>query len=104
MTVSSRWSSTHPARTPPHAPWCTSAGANSSARWRSSTTARGSPRARRSEQKSGPAGRVNTEHKPGVGDHITLGGREFIVLEIVDLMPARGEFHFLHATLRPTPV
>ena len=50
-----------------------------------------------------PGAILNTEHKPAVGDHITLGSREFIVLEIVDLMPARGEFHFLHATLRPAP-
>jgi len=50
-----------------------------------------------------PGAILNTENKPVVGDHITLGGREFIVLEIVDLMPARGEFHFLHATLHPAP-
>jgi len=52
---------------------------------------------------SHPGAILNTDRKPTVGDHITLGGREFILVEIVDLMPARGEFHFLHATLRPAP-
>ena len=52
---------------------------------------------------SNPGAILNTDHRPAVGDHVTLGNREFIVVEVVDLMPARGEFHFLHATLRTTP-
>jgi len=26
-----------------------------------------------------------------------------VIVELIDLMPARGEFHFLHATLKPVP-
>lgn len=50
-----------------------------------------------------PGAIMNADQQPNVGDHIRLGDREFVVVEIVDLMPARGDFHFLHATLRPVP-
>jgi len=45
---------------------------------------------------------LNTDHAPKAGDQIELGGRKFIVLEVLDLIPSRGEFHYLHATVRPT--
>jgi hypothetical protein len=35
-----------------------------------------------------------------VGSRITLGNRGFVIMEVLDLIPARGDFHFLHATLR----
>ena len=50
-----------------------------------------------------PGAILNADTQPQVGDHVRLGEREFVVVEIVDLMPARGDFHFLHATLRPAP-
>ncbi|HKZ54240.1 MAG TPA: hypothetical protein VJ123_02085 [Anaerolineales bacterium] len=50
-----------------------------------------------------PGAIVNTEEKPTVGDQIQLGDRQFVIVELIDLMPARGEFHFLHATLKPVP-
>jgi hypothetical protein len=50
-----------------------------------------------------PGAILNIDQQPKVGDHVHLGEREFVVVEIVDLMPARGDFHFLHATLRPVP-
>jgi len=50
-----------------------------------------------------PGAIVNTEEKPAVGDQIRLGDRQFVIVELIDLMPARGEFHFLHATLKPAP-
>jgi hypothetical protein len=48
-----------------------------------------------------PGAILNADQPPRVGDQVTLGNRRFIVLEVVDLLPARGEFRFLHATLRP---
>lgn len=44
---------------------------------------------------------VNLEHRPGAGERVTLGDEDFIVVEVIDLMPPRGDFHFIHATCRP---
>ncbi len=44
---------------------------------------------------------MNTETKPKVGDRVTLGNETFEIVEVVDLMPARGNFHFLHVTCKP---
>lgn len=48
-----------------------------------------------------PGAILNEEKKPEIGQMVKLGAREFTVLEVVDLMPARGEFSFLHVTLEP---
>ncbi len=48
-----------------------------------------------------PGAILNADQPPRVGDQVTLGKRRFVVLEVVDLLPARGDFRFLHATLRP---
>ncbi len=48
-----------------------------------------------------PGAIMNTETKPEVGDRVTLGNETFEVVEVVDLMPARGNFHFLHVTCKP---
>jgi len=44
---------------------------------------------------------------PVVGDRIVLGEATVEVLEVMELIPPRGEFHFVHATCRlvepPTP-
>jgi hypothetical protein len=50
-----------------------------------------------------PGAILNSDHAPRIGDKIHLGKRDFEVVEVMDLIPARGDFHFLHATLRPTP-
>jgi hypothetical protein len=50
-----------------------------------------------------PGAILNVDQRPQVGDTIHLGKRAFVVVEVVDLMPARGEFRFLHATLRAQP-
>ena len=50
-----------------------------------------------------PGAIVNEEKKPEVGEKVTLGSKEFQVVEIVDLMPARGDFSFLHVTVSPVP-
>ena len=43
---------------------------------------------------------INTSERPQVGDHLTVGDLEVEVLEVMDLMPPRGDFHFLHATCK----
>ena len=48
-----------------------------------------------------PGAILNTDEAPRVGAKVKLGKREFEVVEVLDLIPARGEFHFLHATLHP---
>jgi hypothetical protein len=44
---------------------------------------------------------VNMDTPPRVGDRVTLGDETFEVTEVVDLIPPRGEFAYLHATCRP---
>jgi hypothetical protein len=44
---------------------------------------------------------VNMDSPPRVGDRVTLGDETFEVTEVVDLIPPRGEFAYLHATCRP---
>jgi hypothetical protein len=50
-----------------------------------------------------PGAIVNVDQRPGVGDRVDLGGRGFTVLEVFELIPPRGEFHFLHVTLQAEP-
>lgn len=52
---------------------------------------------------SHPGAILNADEPPRVGQSVKLGTRDFVVVEVLDLIPARGEFHFLHATLRPVP-
>jgi hypothetical protein len=50
-----------------------------------------------------PGAIVNVDERPGVGDRVDLGGRSFTVLEVFELIPPRGNFHFLHVTLQAQP-
>lgn len=47
-----------------------------------------------------PGAIANVEQPPQVGDRVTLGKYEFEIIEILELMPPRGEFSFLHATCK----
>ncbi len=47
-----------------------------------------------------PGAIVNEDEKPELGQKVTLGNKEFEVIEVVDLMPARGDFSFLHVTVK----
>lgn len=47
-----------------------------------------------------PGAILNQEKKPELGQRVTLGTKEFEVVEVVDLMPARGDFSFLHVTVK----
>jgi hypothetical protein len=48
-----------------------------------------------------PGAIVNEDQKPVVGERVKLGKDEFEVVEVLDLIPARGDFSFLHVTIRP---
>lgn len=48
-----------------------------------------------------PGAILNTESRPSRGDHVRLGSRDFVVEEVIDLIPPRGDFHYLHATVKP---
>ena len=47
-----------------------------------------------------PGAILNTDHRPVVGDRVKLGKQEFTVLEVIDLIPPRGDFQYLHVTLK----
>ncbi|MCC6905854.1 MAG: hypothetical protein IT326_08440 [Anaerolineae bacterium] len=49
-----------------------------------------------------PGAIANIEKPPQVGEKVVLGKVEFEIVEVMELMPPRGEFSFLHATCRPT--
>jgi hypothetical protein len=43
----------------------------------------------------------NLEQEPKPGDTIVLGTEKYEIVELVELMPPRGNFVYLHATCRP---
>ncbi len=43
---------------------------------------------------------INTSEMPKVGDRLKVGDLEVEVVEVMDLMPPRGDFHFMHATCK----
>jgi hypothetical protein len=47
-----------------------------------------------------PGSIANSESRPEVGDRITLGDKEFIITEVIDLH-SRGDICYVHATCRP---
>ena len=47
-----------------------------------------------------PGAIMNTESRPEKGDQVTLGSKLFTVIEAIDLIPSKGDFHYLHATLQ----
>ncbi len=50
-----------------------------------------------------PGAILNVRKRPRVGDRVELGERSFEVLEVQELIPPHGHFHFLHVTLQPAP-
>ncbi|MGD8458655.1 MAG: hypothetical protein PVF83_19945 [Anaerolineales bacterium] len=48
-----------------------------------------------------PGAILNMDEAPEVGKTISLGKEEFVILEVFELMPPRGDFFFLHATCVP---
>ncbi len=52
------------------------------------------------KERDHPGTILNTDHRPLVGDRVVLGEQEFTVLEVIDLIPPHGDFHYLHVTLQ----
>jgi hypothetical protein len=50
---------------------------------------------------SHPGAILDAETIPQVGESVTFGGQEFRIIEVMELMPSRGGFGFLHATCVP---
>ncbi|MEN8240684.1 MAG: hypothetical protein ABFS17_02090 [Chloroflexota bacterium] len=50
-----------------------------------------------------PGAIVNLSEEPKVGTSIKLGTEEFLIEEILELMPPKGDFYFLHLTCVPIP-
>ncbi len=48
-----------------------------------------------------PGGIMNHIQRPEVGDQVEIGKRAFEIIEIHEVMPPRGDFQFLHATVKP---
>jgi hypothetical protein len=48
-----------------------------------------------------PGGIMNQYEPPVAGDLVRIGLMDFEVVEIHQIMPPRGDFHFLHATVKP---
>jgi len=46
-------------------------------------------------------GAILNDGRPRVGERIRLDGEPFEVVEVIDLMPPRGEFAYVHATCEP---
>lgn len=44
---------------------------------------------------------VNLDAPPRVGDRVQLGDEMFEVVEVIDLIPPRGDFAYLHVTCLP---
>ncbi len=48
-----------------------------------------------------PGSIVNADRRPEIGERVKLGEKEYVIIEVLDLMPPRGEFHYIHVTCRP---
>jgi len=48
-----------------------------------------------------PGAIVNRDTPPRLGEVVELGGEQFEVTEVADLIPPQGDFAYLHVALRP---
>lgn len=51
-----------------------------------------------------PGAIMNMSRPPEVGEQVKLGDKLFKVVEVLNLLPPRGEFHYIHATCRSLDV
>lgn len=47
-----------------------------------------------------PGGIKNQTEKPEVGGKVLIGPKRFEIIEVVEMMPPRDDFQFLHATVK----
>ena len=50
---------------------------------------------------SQPGGIINLDHAPEVGEIFKVGSDELEILEALELIPPRGDFHYIHVTCKP---
>jgi hypothetical protein len=48
-----------------------------------------------------PGGIQNLSERPQKGEVLIVDDKEFEVIEVLEIIPPRGEFAYLHATCRP---
>lgn len=48
-----------------------------------------------------PGAIVNSDQRPQIGEIVYLGEGQFEVTEVLDLIPSRGKFSYLHVTCKP---
>ncbi len=51
-----------------------------------------------------PGAIYNQDQRPKPGDTVFLGNLKVEIVEVLDLVPPRGGFHYLHATCRSIPI
>ncbi len=44
---------------------------------------------------------LNQDKMPQKGEAVQLGNEFFEILEVLELVPPRGEFHYIHVTCHP---
>lgn len=44
---------------------------------------------------------LNQEKMPLKGERVELAGAYFEIIEVLELVPPRGDFHYIHVTCRP---
>jgi len=44
---------------------------------------------------------MNQEERPEVGERVEFAGQKFEIIEVLEIIPPRGDFAYLHATCRP---
>jgi len=47
-----------------------------------------------------PGAILNMSRAPVVGERVKLGGKTYQVVEVLNLIPPRGEFHYIHVTCK----
>lgn len=48
-----------------------------------------------------PGGIENLDKRPQVGDQLNLAGLNLEIVEVLEIIPPRGDFAYLHATCKP---
>lgn len=48
-----------------------------------------------------PGAILTQTEPPQPGDKVRLQNQQFEIVEVFDIVPPRGDFHFMHATCRP---
>lgn len=52
------------------------------------------------KESSQPGGIINLNHAPEVGEVMKIGSDELEILEALELIPPRGDFHYIHVTCK----